>query len=351
MKGGGCIRAARASPRDDGRVETGPAEPDLAETGAAAPGAAAMTPRQQEALDRLFRAAGPHPEFPAGVADDLRSRLEDRLADLVPRLVDQRLVVAKHTLTLVHTCEAHYLAETAAGFAWSARAAKGAVAHKAIELSIGMKAPPSPVELVDLAIERLAEDDRGPAPFLAEAPAAELAELRVAAADEVLKFIDEFPTLKVQWRPRLESTLIAGLFDGRIELRGKVDLALGQARGTTARVLIVDFKTGRPAPGHADDLRFYALLETLRCGVPPFRVASWYLDSGRWHAEDVDLQLLEVAARRTADGVRTLVELTVDNRPATTSPGPACRWCVANTTCEAALVDANGSEEDDLAPV
>ena len=132
MKGGGCIRAARASPRDDGRVETGPAEPDLAETGAADPGAAAMTPRQQEALDRLFRAAGPHPEFPAGVADDLRSRLEDRLADLVPRLVDQRLVVAKHTLTLVHTCEAHYLAETAAGFAWSARAAKGAVAHKAI---------------------------------------------------------------------------------------------------------------------------------------------------------------------------------------------------------------------------
>ena len=87
---------------------------------------------------------------------------------------------------------------------------------------------------------------------------------------------------------------------------------------------------------HAEDLRFYALLETLRVGVPPFRVASWYLDSGHWHAEDVDEDLLAAAARRTADGVRTLVDLRLGRRPPAVSPGPVCTWCPARETCPGA---------------
>ena len=34
-------------------------------------------------------------------------------------------------------------------------------------------------------------------------------------------------------------------------------------------------------------MRFYALLMTLRFGVPPYRVASLFLDSGEWQAEEV----------------------------------------------------------------
>jgi hypothetical protein len=212
------------------------------------------------------------------------------------------------------------------------------VAHKAIELSINLQPCPPAAALVDLAVDRLVEDDWdwGPGRWLSEAPAVERAELRAFAADVVHKFQDEFPPLKQAWRPRLESSLSAELCGGRVTLRGKVDLALGQAQGTEARVLIVDFKTGGPAAGHRDDLRFYALLETLRVGVPPFRVASWYLDSGQWHAEDVDEDVLDTAVRRTVDGVTKLVELRVGERAARLQPGPTCGYCVARLGCEGA---------------
>lgn len=299
--------------------------------------APALTPSQQRALTDLLGAAE-HPEFDPDIGSRLRAELESGLAGAAARVGPEGLVAYKAALGQVHACEGNYVAESAEGFAWSAQTARGTIAHKAVELSIAVREELPPAELVELAFERVIEEKWGPSAFLADAPAAELAELRSAAADHVYKFMDEFPPIKTAWRPRLESRLSATLCDDRIELKGKVDLALGQARGTQARVLIVDFKTGRASSAHVDDLRFYALLETLRVGVPPFRVASWYLDSGRWHAEDVTEDTLEVAVRRTVDGVRKMIELVVDHRQATLSPGPSCSWCPAAATCEGAVV-------------
>jgi RecB family exonuclease len=269
------------------------------------------------------------------LAPRLRATLEAGLADVAAR-VDGELVVTKGALAQLHQCERHYMAELEAGFSWSPLAARGTVAHKALELSMGLGDERAPGELVDLAIERLARDERSVSEFLNGATPVEQAELRVAATDMVAKFADEFPPLKKEWRPRVESSLAAELCGGRILLRGKVDLALGKAAGTTARVLVVDFKTGRPVPVHVEDLRFYALLETLRVGVPPFRVASWYLDSGTCHVEDVNEDVLEAAARRVVDAVCTLVELRVDKRAPTWRPCPACAYCPARAGCDGA---------------
>jgi hypothetical protein len=136
--------------------------------------------------------------------------------------------------------------------------------------------------------------------------------------------------------PRLEAPVRVDLCDGRIVLQAKADLVLGRARGTEARVLIVDFKTGRRYPSHVDDLRLYALLETIRSGVPPFRVASYYLDSATFHAQDVDLDLLDAAVARTIAGVSKVAELELDERPPTLVPGPACGWCALRATCDGA---------------
>ena len=46
------------------------------------------------------------------------------------------------------------------------------------------------------------------------------------------------------------------------------------------------------------ELASYALLLTLRFGVPPYRVASFFLESGTWQAEDVTEQTLVHAADR-----------------------------------------------------
>jgi PD-(D/E)XK nuclease superfamily len=294
-----------------------------------------LTPTQQRALDDLMAKGQERPVFPVDLAARLRERIEEGLAGVGERLGEGELVVTKRDLAQVHMCERLHVAGLGT-FSWSPLAARGSVAHKALELSMGIGVALPPGELVDLAIDRLAEAERGVAVFLAEADMVEQAELRIAATDMVSKFADEFPPLKKEWRPRVESSLSTQLCEGRVLLRGKVDLALGKAGGTTARVLIVDFKTGRPVPAHIDDLRFYALLETLRVGVPPFRVASWYLDSGQCHPEDVTEELLLAAARRVVDGVRTLVELRVEGRSPTWRPCSSCSFCPDNAECDGA---------------
>jgi RecB family exonuclease len=155
----------------------------------------------------------------------------------------------------------------------------------------------------------------------------------------------------------VESRLRLSLADGRIELSGKVDLALGQAKPTTngaeARTMIIDLKTGGPGVHHAADLRFYALLETVRVGVPPFRLASFYLDAGEWRCEDVDEDLLWATARRTTDGIERLVALQLAGEEPTETPGAQCRWCRAQAECptgKAWLADRPPPERDFAEP-
>jgi hypothetical protein len=136
--------------------------------------------------------------------------------------------------------------------------------------------------------------------------------------------------------PRTETSLRAELCGGMVVLSGRVDLSLGAPDGTRAGRVLVDLKTGTTAPGHLHDLRFYALLETLRCGVPPLRLASSYLEEGRLAVEDVDEDVLEAALRRVVRGARAVLELRLGLRSAAVTPNPACRWCPAREGCEGA---------------
>lgn len=300
------------------------------------------TPTQRRVAIELFGRNEARPSFDPTIGLELRAFLEAELAPLVAdRQLDDALFVSKRVLAQVHSCEGLVIAEREAGFAWTPASAKGTVAHKAVELSVTLRHSPPPLDLVDLAIERLIDGDKSIRDWLLDVHPAELAELRGAAGDWVIKFQDTFPVLQRSWRPRLESPLTVDLCAGRVLLRGKVDLALGRAEGTQARVLIVDFKTGRPLPVHTDDLRFYALLETLRVGVPPYRLATFSLDSGTWMSEDVDEQVLLAAARRTVAGATRLIELG-EGRQAALRAGPACRWCPVVETCDVAKAAAEG---------
>jgi hypothetical protein len=89
-------------------------------------------------------------------------------------------------------------------------------------------------------------------------------------------------------------------------------------------------------------------LETLRVGVAPFRLASFYLDSGDWRHEDVDEDVLWSTVRRVTDGIARLLELRIAGRPPTESPGPPCRWCVDRAECPSAVrgFPGNGWECD-----
>jgi hypothetical protein len=297
----------------------------------------ALTPAQEDVLDAL-RAGDDRPEVPAELRLDLRADLERAIGGLAGTL-DRPVFVSKGVLARVLACEAHHLSEEAEDFAWSLSAARGTVAHKAIQLSIGWTARghrPVPLQLVDDALYRLVDDpNERIADFLLGLGDAERAELRTEVNELVAGFLELWPPLQRGWQPQTESRRRAELCGSMVVLSGKVDLTLGAPRGLQAGRVVVDLKTGAAHAGHADDLRFYALLDTLRVGVPPFRLASWYLDSGRLTCEDVTPELLEAAVRRTIAGVTKVVELRLGLRSPAVSPNAACGWCRLRDTCEA----------------
>jgi hypothetical protein len=313
-----------------------------------------LTPAQLRAREALLDLGGARPSFPADLAIGLRDRLEDGLADVAADLGRGEIAVNKARLAEVMACERYAVAREDAGFAgWSPRMAQGTIAHRALELSVFLGGEPTPIDLVDAAIERFVDsaastnDVTGLGTWLRDANAIEVAELRAEAHEQVARFVESFPPLQRSWVPRAEARVRVDLCDDRVVLRGKVDLSLGAPKGTTARVLIVDFKTGPARAHHVDDLRFYALLEAIRSGVPPWRVATYYLDSATFRVEDVTEDLLQQACDRVVDGVTRIVELHLRRRPANAVPNPACRWCPARDDCDGARQWADSHDDLD----
>jgi len=130
----------------------------------------------------------------------------------------------------------------------------------------------------------------------------------------------------------------AELLGGALVVSGKVDLCLGSPDRTQpmrARRLLIDLKTGGAYPEHAEDNRAYALLHTLRFGVPPYRVASFFLEGGTWQAEDVHEDLLFHAAERVIAAARAAASLRAGREPVLT-PGRWCAWCPRFAECPSA---------------
>ncbi len=288
-------------------------------------------PAQQDVVSLLGARRDERPAFDAGLRDELRNLLEERLEPLVPTIESERfdgdvLYLSKYKLAQALGCERKFTAEFAEPFQWSIPTARGTVTHKAVELSVHWRGEASPLELVDEAIARLANADKSIADYLQSCQETERAELRAEAGAAMSQFQECFPPLKPAWRPTTDSPMRVELHGGLIVLSGRPDLTLGQPEGTVAGKVVIDFKTGRFSPTHREDLRFYALLETLRV-LPPRLLATHYLDQGRLHPETVTSELLLSAAERVIDGAHRYVELATGLRPPTASPGPACRWC------------------------
>jgi CRISPR/Cas system-associated exonuclease Cas4 (RecB family) len=227
-------------------------------------------------------------------------------------------------------CEEHHLIPS--DFEWRPAIAKGQVAHRAIQLTLSWRGEPSPTDLVDEAMARLADEERGIGAWIANLSPADEADLRGQSVERVTKFMESFPPLDTRWNPMTESTA-RWPNDGPIVLQGKVDLMIGRPAGAESRKVIIDLKTGRPSVRHRQDLHFYALVETLVRSVPPRKVATFYLDAAEIQAEDVSERLLRTAVRRTLDGINAMIELQAEGRTPVRRPGITCRWCSLADTC------------------
>jgi hypothetical protein len=293
-----------------------------------------LTPAQEEVLAMLRDSDRPRPEVEPELRHELRARLERELAPVAQGLTEP-VFVSKAALGRVLACEARHVAEAAAPFEWSIASARGTVAHKAIQLSVARADRPAPLRLVDDALARLADDPQARiADWLLGLSDAERADLRSDVNEVVAGFLELWPPLQHAWRPQAESRRRAELAGSMVVLSGTVDLTLGAPNGLVAGRVVIDLKTGGRHSGHTDDLRFYALLDTLRVGVPPFRLVGYYLDSGQLQAEDVTEDVLEVAVRRVVAATTKIVELRLGLRSPAVTPNPTCRWCVLRDECE-----------------
>jgi hypothetical protein len=213
-------------------------------------------------------------------------------------------------------------------------------------LLLNWRGPIIPSEIVDAAITSVAENPRESASdFIISLPAHELAELRGAVVGAVSNFLECFPPVKPQWRPMVEYSASYSLFDKSVVFTSRMDLVLGGP----GRKVIIDLKTGRLTPTHRDDLRFYALIETLRSRQAPRSLGSYSLDSARLDSEDVTEGLLQSAVRRTAQGTLLIADLALKTREPEVRPGFQCRWCPANDTCAQGiqyLRQLSGDDED-----
>jgi len=302
---------------------------------------------QRDVIDVLGASRDERPVF----SFDLRARLHDELAESLAPVIgdvdpDEPLFVNKHRLTMVHGCEARHVYEEATDdFDWTIPRARGTVVHKAVELTINWRGNPNPMDLTDEAMAKIAGDDWSLSVWLRELDEADRAQLRSDVNDQVAAFMECFPPLKRQWRPVTESKSRVELLGSRAVLSGKVDLTLGHATGQRAGKVVIDLKTGKPRPEHRDDLRFYALLETLKIGTPPRLTASYYLDQGRFIEEPVTEDVLDAAIGRTVAGITRIRELQAPTATPVKRPSTSCSWCPLLEDCHEGKALLQGDDD------
>lgn len=149
-------------------------------------------------------------------------------------------------------------------------------------------------------------------------------EAEVVAASASLQAA--WPELPAGAAVRTQERVLVPLAGGRVVLTGRPDLTIGRPTRRRAGVLVVEAKSGRFRPAHLDELRFYALLETLRWGVPPFRTVLWSLGDGRIEAVEVDGNLVWSETLRVADAITRLTRLAAGEAPRP-SANPLCPSC------------------------
>jgi len=299
-----------------------------------------LTEPQRRTLDRLI-GTGDRPVF----AGDIRQRLVDRIEGAARELeLGEPLWIGKETLNHLARCEGRFMAKLQREdppFAHSITTAAGVLVHKAIEVEVGGRDTLDPHAIAAIAADRLADREERFAEFWRGLVPGEQDELLMEVVRKVTLFQGSFPPLRDlrrQLAPVTELTLRAEVLGGDVTLSGKVDLVLGvpdrlePGRGTR---LAVDLKGGGAWPEYAEDMRFYALLMTLRFGVPPYRVASLFLDAGEWQAEDVTEETLFHAADRVVAAARAAGALLAGRDPVL-RPGAWCSWCPRAFDCPSA---------------
>jgi hypothetical protein len=296
-------------------------------------------PEGLELLERLRGQVTDRPAVDPGLAGGLRDWLEDGLAGVMgdgaieAGLIESGPVrVTKETLTGALLCEAHLVARREAPRVVTVELARGSLVDALFRQWVTTGRLDDPWSDAVAAVG-VGGDGDGIAAFVEALPAAR----RQALAEEIAEHADgivaRWPVPSPSWLARTQERVVVPVAGGRIVMSGVVDLAFGGPAGERASVCVVEIKSGRRRVEHRGDLHFYALLETLRSGAPPFRIATYYTRTGELDVEAVNDDVLVSALQRVLAGTVRLCRLAAGTEPART-PNPLCAWCPDLPGCE-----------------
>ena len=307
-----------------------------------------LNPAQERTVRSLLGAAGPAGDRGGALDRSLPGRLRDHIEALVADAgLRGSIRLSKERLNELDRCEGSFAASLAGERpVWepSPNNAVGTLLHRALEADAESARERRPADLVATAYDELAADRRF-GPFIAKLDPAARDVLVADATSGVELFRASFPPLGPARRllaPLAEQWLVVPFAGGAVTALGRVDLIVGRFDRSRASRVLVDLKTGGAWPEHAQDMRFYALLFTVRFGAPPLRVASFFLRSGECQPEDVTEDVLFRSADRLIGAVRVASRLSADGSAAhapadpALRPGPWCAWCPRRPACPAA---------------
>jgi hypothetical protein len=123
-------------------------------------------------------------------------------------------------------------------------------------------------------------------------PATALPSLTGALARTAAHLVRDWSAVPPGWLPRTNDPISIALAGGRVVLAGTIDLVLGAPSDGTASVCLVDVCSGARRSSDRVLRLYHALLETLRSGAAPFRVATYYTRDGSLVVDEVDDELL-----------------------------------------------------------
>ncbi|HAM01707.1 MAG TPA: hypothetical protein DCQ30_05705 [Acidimicrobiaceae bacterium] len=295
--------------------------------------ATSAAPGSRGVVSRLRGTSGERPEVDAGLAGGLRDWLEDGLSEAVAALPGggPPVRVTKEAVNQVLVCEAHFLAARDVARPLSLELARGLLVDALFRqwITTGDVSDPWEDAVASLAVS---SDGAEMTAFLGSLGSDARQALRGELHSHLEHMTASWPPPSPSWMARTQERLIVPLAGGQVVLSGVVDLALGTPSAGRASVCIVEVKSGRRRIEHRGDLHLYALLETLRSGAPPFRIATFYTATGELDVEPVGRDALTSALHRVLAAGQRLCRLAAGAEPQRT-PNPLCSHCTGLPAC------------------
>jgi len=257
-----------------------------------------------EVLAQLRGDAADRPRFDPGLAGGLRAWLEDAAYDLVaargehaaPLLLGPRQLLGSHDELDGDDGGAGRLVGD--GGAGGGRIVLSRLVHALLRQLVhtGVIGDPLADALDALRVSGSGAEVRE----IESLPAAARAALAGTLALHARNLTELVPRFAPGWMPRTNDRVAIPLAGGRIILHGLFDLVVGLPQPRTASLCALGLSTSGPWAAARRSLHYLSLLETLRTGTPPFRLALLESASGRYGVEDVREEHLRALASHIA---------------------------------------------------